>query len=455
MNCRFFSTLIIIFLINLSCQKFLDKVPDQSLTIPSTLKDFDALLNNNYITQRNMSLGDLSCDDWYCTYSGYQSLPLLVRNCFIWQKDIFEGSTSSDWNAAYYAIYYANIVLENIGKISDDTTSTAGHIAFDELKGRAFFIRAFSYYNLSQIFIVPYDSATATTDLGLPLRLHSDPNEKVARSSVRKTYEQMISDALQAKDLLGTTVNENTPNVPSKSAAYALLSKIYLSMGSYQDAGAYADSSLQLYSTLIDYNSLDTTKKLAFPIPTNNEVIYLALQGSYFSPFLRLVDSSLYRSYANGDLRKVIFFNTRNGGDDYYFRGSYTGTYTPFCGLATDEMYLNRAECYARAGDVTDAMADLNTLLKMRFQKGHFTNLIADNAEDAVRLILTERRKELIFRNVRWSDLRRLNQDSRFAITLTRQLNGQTYTLPPNDPKYTFPIPPDEISLGGVQQNKR
>jgi len=52
-------------------------------------------------------------------------------------------------------------------------------------------------------------------------------------------------------------------------------------------------------------------------------------------------------------------------------------------------------------------------------------------------------------------DLRRLNKDVRFAKTLTRAINGQTYTLSPNDPKYVMPIPIQEINTSGIAQNPR
>ena len=56
---------------------------------------------------------------------------------------------------------------------------------------------------------------------------------------------------------------------------------------------------------------------------------------------------------------------------------------------------------------------------------------------------------------MRWEDLRRLNKEPRFATTLQRVSKGTTYTLAPNDPKYTFPIPDIEITLSGIPQNPR
>jgi hypothetical protein len=137
------------------------------------------------------------------------------------------------------------------------------------------------------------------------------------------------------------------------------------------------------------------------------------------------------------------------------FIGSYSGSLLYFDGLATDELYLIRAECNARSGKTTEAMNDLNDLLITRYATGHFTPLTASNAGNALDQILTERRKELVLRGLRWSDLRRLNKDPHYAVTLTRTLNGQTYSLPPNDNKYVFPIPDDEIKISGIPQNPR
>ena len=100
-------------------------------------------------------------------------------------------------------------------------------------------------------------------------------------------------------------------------------------------------------------------------------------------------------------------------------------------------------------------MNDLNALLKKRYLTGTYIDRTASSANDALVQILTERKKELAFRGLRWMDLRRLNREPQFATTLTRVINGQTYTLQPNSIRYALPIPDDEIALSGLQQNPR
>jgi len=100
-------------------------------------------------------------------------------------------------------------------------------------------------------------------------------------------------------------------------------------------------------------------------------------------------------------------------------------------------------------------MSDLNTLLRKRWKTGTYTDMTATDANDALAKVLTERRKELLFRSLRWTDLRRLNKESRFAVTLKRTLNGQDYTLAPNDLRDGLLIPQEVLNREPMPQNPR
>ena len=94
-------------------------------------------------------------------------------------------------------------------------------------------------------------------------------------------------------------------------------------------------------------------------------------------------------------------------------------------------------------------------MIVKRWKTGTFTPLAAGSMQDALILILRERRKELVFRDLRWTDLKRLNKETAFQQTIKRKINGQEYILLPNDNRYALPIPQSVISISGIQQNPR
>jgi hypothetical protein len=223
-------------------------------------------------------------------------------------------------------------------------------------------------------------------------------------------------------------------------------------MRDYDNAFIYADSSLMLNNTLLDYNTLNAS--MSYPVPLfNDETLFHSIYSTTLTLNLYAkTDSSLYNDYADNDLRKTIFFKTNSDGS-HTFKGSYDGSIRLFNGFAVDEMYLTRAECYARKGNVASAMNDLNTLLSKRWQTGTFTPYTATDANDALTQILNERRKELLMRGIRWTDLRRLNKEPQFQKILVRDIGGSKYYLYPNDKRYVFPIPLEIIQLTGIEQN--
>src|SRR5882762_7767691 len=103
-----------------SCSKsdFLDKKPNTQLVVPTTLVDFQALLDNQYIMQETPELGELSSDNYYMLNTVWQNLTAKPRNAYIWAKDIYEGQRQiPDWDLPYQQVFYANVVLDGLKKI--------------------------------------------------------------------------------------------------------------------------------------------------------------------------------------------------------------------------------------------------------------------------------------------------------------------------------------------------
>lgn len=429
----------ILFWLFMSCNK-LDIKPDLSRVVPSTLEDFQGILDNAdaifnlYYT----NYGEIAGAEFFVAYQDFQSnFTPLTSEVYKWNIADLTDSYFVDWNTSYSKILQCNIVLEGL---SDYQLTAQDGNSFNSIKGQALFHRAHSFFMLAEEFAPVYELNNLNKP-AIPLRTASDINLKYPISSVEKVYKQIVGDLKLALELLP----DDSPYLsrPDKAAGNALLARIYLAMDDYPNALKCANLSLQEHSILLDFNLLDGDSP--YPISQfNSEVMF---QGSIsydhlLSRNVSRINSSLIDLYELNDLRKKILFFEREDGS-FGFKGNYNGVEVNsiFAGIATDEVILIQAECNARLNNISIALDGLNTLLKKRYDNTSFLPVNITNQENLLRRILLERRKELLFRGLRWSDLRRLNKDSRFAVTLTRELNGQTYTLPPNDPRYIFPIP--------------
>ncbi len=444
----------ILFITIESCKKtdFLSGKPDQGLITPQTLEEFQSLLDNVGVMNGTVgsgvtpAFGEVGADNYYFHTSQPLPVYLALEQIYKWKDHIVSNIRFLDWDIPYRAIFYSNVVLDGLSTLDAASSKTD---AYNNVKGSALFFRSLMFHQLAQVFAVPYDKATASADLGLPLKLLSDINERPSRATVKQTYDRIIADLQTAKNLLPSTPLYKTR--PSKPAVSGLLARVYLSMNNYDSAWKYANECLGVYNTLIDFNDNSVVNFSGSPgikQTYNAEIIlYTNMLNAQISAIMpnassTRVDSVLYNSYSNDDLRKQVFFsnaNPVNTGNN--FKGSYaSSTNALFSGIAVDEVYLIRAECYARSGNVTEAMNDLNTLLLKRWKQGYFTPFTASSPAEALSKILIERRKELVFRGLRWTDLRRLNKLGA-NITLTRNFGGETFTLAPNDKRYTYLIP--------------
>lgn len=429
----------------------MDANNDQRQIIPKTIQDFQEILNNQQISVPGLLIGAADEYQWQKDYLNVNDLGNF--NTYIWNDDIWSSTTISNWILPYNEAFKSNIVLDGLNKINPKADQQK---EWNETKGDALFIRSFYFYQLLQLFAPVYDVSTASNQPGIPLRIGSDLQENLRRATLKESYDRVINDLEEALILLPDIPKYKSR--PSSNAAAAMLARVYLAMGDFNNALNFASKSLNYSNALLDYNS-EVIQKY------NKEVIF-STYISTSSPApkeeysVTAVDEGLINSYASEDLRRTLFF-TDNSLGGKYFRGTYAGfadgASDLFAGLATDEIYLIRAECYARAGNTTLALTDLNTLMINRWKNdGSWVPFTATTPDEALQKILLERRKELVFRGLRWTDLRRLNKLGA-NITIKRTLDdGTVVTLPPNSPKYTYLIPPSVMNFHpDWQQNSR
>lgn len=427
-----------------SCKKFLDAKPDESLAIPSTAKDLQALMDNfSVMNQSEPTANEGSADDYQLADADFNAItnPDFQR-IYTWEKEnLYEGS-SNDWYNQYRLIYFCNTVVTTARKISPSPE-------LNNALGQAHYYRAKCFFNLAQLYTKGF-SADAVNDLGLPLRLDPDFNQTSVRASNNETYQQIVNDVASAIKYLPN--EQITKYRPTKRAAYGLMARAYLTMGNFELANKYADSCLSLNHQLLDYNILNAS--VNYPIPMLNVEVLAQQTIPSTTPITQgrvKVPAVVYNIYQANDLRKAVFFKINTDGT-YSFKGSYEGELANFGGIAVDEIYLISAETNIRLGKVNLGLSYLNALLVKRYKTGTFTPYQSLDDQTAISLVLNERRKELLMRGLRWTDIKRLNVLGA-NINLSRTVNGKIYTLPANSLRYALPIPESVLALSGMPQN--
>ncbi|PUV24576.1 RagB/SusD family nutrient uptake outer membrane protein [Sphingobacterium athyrii] len=435
-----------------ACQNFLDEKPDIKLVVPRSLNDAELLLNDYSTMNTNYpQYGELGSDDYFLTGDLWESASDIdERNTYIWADLPYEDATQ--WRGPYKAVNNANQVLEVLAGLnaSDDPGRYA------RLWGEAHFFRAFAFHQLAGTFCSAYQNSTAGSEYGIPLRLTPGIDRQSLRGTLEDTYRQIILGYQAAVSNL--PVENPYLGKPALRSAYAGLSRAYLDMGEFEKAYLYADSCLKIYPDLIDFNSLSNSVGLPFA-RFNKEVLFPAVSKStgLMNADRSYVDSVLYKLYEADDLRKTLFFEASSElRDAYHFKGSFDNSSNNlFVGLSTSEIYLVKAESAARLRKIDVALSTMNSLLKSRWKTGRFVNWTERDPDKLLTMIILERRKELVYRGRRWSDLKRLNLDPRFAVVLTRKLGDQFYTLDPNSTKYAYRLSEMVVTLGEIPQNKR
>jgi len=378
------------------------------------------------------------------------------------------------WNGEYNMIVTINELLDNVSKTETDSVIL-------EAKAEALFMRAFSYFTLVRFYGRPY-YLQPDVNPGVPVitTLTTD-NSKTARSTVKATYAQIISDLNAAIPLFNTNRGSS---YASLYAAEALLSRVYLYMGgtfTTPDAGnnqlviTHATTVINSSSfTLLqgsDYQGYYTLQNT-----DNNEDIFatntlsaatsqLVAIAGYYVPIANMSPSGTYAPSPDllsligpADLRKS-FYNPATYPLSTYGDAFATNKYnlarvgfsskSPGRNLRLAEMYLNRAESYVKLGKNAEALADVNTI---RTRAG-LAALIGLTGQALFDEILLQRRIELAFEGQIGFDYYRngLSMVRNYVST-----DSQVTTVEPTSPKILLRIPVNEINLNpNLKQNEQ
>lgn len=416
-----------------SCDNFLDIQPVGKV-IPTTAPEFRSLMTEGYNTVPNdRGLATFRSDEVLLDATMSVNDLGSYLDIWRWNDDTPDENTASfQWRQWYHALFIANYTIESERLIKGGTSDE-----INQMVGEAYMLRAYVHFNLVNLHAPAYTTCDPATTKAVPLKLDSDVETVLPRSTVEEVYTSIINDMDSAQHYLNVDTWDPGYNYRFNTLSVdALRSRVFLYMGRWAESLAASQHVLAKKSDLATVSS-------QLPNHYNSVENIVALEQVMSAQYARTVkvDRAFYRLYTSSDLRRRAYFNQVTSSNILLTKG---GSNTYSCSLRTGEMYLNAAEAAWHTGAYDDAAEYLLTLQRTRFNDGGSAKeaaVAAMSNDELLDEILTERARELAFEGHRWFDLRRNGQPR-----LERTYRGETFTLEQGDPRYTIRIPSEAIA---------
>ena len=477
-----------------ACDNYLDIVPKGESVLNKT-SDYLGLLEDMY----GYPLGS----EWYLCGEATSHDMSQIENytyplnstAFFWDEEFDRASymTETGYNVLYSTCYSkianCNIIIDNIadseGSDEDKKTGLA----------QAKLLRAFNYFYLINTYARPYDPQTAESERGIILRDNFNLEEEGRQSSVADAYRLIQKDIDEALPHLPHVATSNFR--PDKSFGYGLKAKVHLfkrEIGEALQAAldgikeAEGEGKHRLWDMNTEYNAGLTYVRNLFSLNDAMFDSWFEYRGSFYASF-RSMASNLYFVSGYDNPEHLLYQHGLNAMEPHprmvrkpvidLFNRTQDLRYTFCCelmptrptaesgsialsnmqvkwncgGMKLSEVYLMAAECYARQGKAEEAMKYVNALRKNRIIASHYADLEATDADEAMKIVRQERQRELLLTSNGFFDMRRFCTE--FNETLTREYNGNTYTLKPGSHLLTYPFPVSAMQNSRLQQNSK
>ncbi len=333
------------------------------------------------------------------------------------ETTFFTGINGGVYTDFYYAIYRANVVIENFQFV--DNLDPADQI---RLEAESRFIRAICHWGAVKIFARPFGYTANNDHAGVPLRLQSS-QEPLPRATVKEVYEAIVEDLQFALIHLPATNGVYA----TQHAARAYLAQVHFLMGEFAEAAFQAGN-------IIASNDfgLDTDLDRFETDFINSETIFGIVsqpndfRSSWFRDNLR---SDNTNSPQLAFSENFAFFMSLSGAGDARSQW-YTPGVRALCNRFNDKEYFNiplahltlmhliRSESLAEIElDLETAIADINAIRDRAFGAGNFTLTPTSTAEEIRDAARDEFRKETVGEGL-WTEqlLRRGTQGESIVI---------------------------------------
>lgn len=443
-----------------SCNDYIDVLP-KGMRIPTTLQDFEALMRNEY------SANYLACaqapyllNDKFVGTNACRNQDNLTTCHYMWKEDrdrtLLNASTEDVFDNGYGIIGVMNTIIENAPGATDATDAEK-----NEVLAYAYAVRAFVLFQIVNYYADAYDPVKAEATPGVPLIYSANLNAPWHQGSVKEVYDQILSDFNKSIEL-GVPEKAMTAVQPDRGAVEAGLARVYLSMREYDKALAHAEAALDRNSRLFDWNDFyarykdrvdnpDDYNKITSPMDHVNVENYWFCSGNG-NPNYPCSDIDIPEErramFEPGDVRALCRWKKYQSQADVYYRGMLTGYYN-LSGIATPEVYLIKAECQVRKGNITDGLETLDTVRKTRLAPDSYTPSAASDEGEAIAKIRRAKADELINSIYPFIDAKRLNAEGKYTVTLTKTFDDKAYTLSPTSHLWTMVFPANAINRPG------
>jgi len=481
----FYTSLCFLFVISSSCNKFLEKEPDNRAKLDSPQK-VSELLGTAYPQANYQPFAESMTDNVTDIGNGGDDNTIHDPYFFIDTRENQQDSPEFYWYGCYTAIAAANQALATISKAASPNDYSAQ-------KGEALVARAYAHFMLVNFFSRFYDATTAATDPGIPYVTEPETVfiKQYERKTVQYVYDMIEKDLLEGLPL----IKDAGYSVPkyhfNRSAANAFATRFYLFKKDYNKVIQYATEAIPGNNFAPNLRQWNTTYK---DITDVTELFKIYAKATEPANLLLVETSSVWaRNYytnrygvdptkqgqifprpdplTGGNLAFALY-SINNGThvlvpkiDEYFVKVSVNANIgTPYVMVplfTAEEVLFNQTEAYAYTGNITAALANLNTYASTRINNYDpaSNNITAaqinsvfgtTNIRDGlIKAILYYKRAEFIHEGMRWFDILRYKMP---VVHTTK--DGQTLTLAADDLRKVLQIP-QSTSLAGLKPNPR
>lgn len=413
--------------LGVSCNDFLDEMPDNRTTLDSAEK-IKKILVSAYPTSSYALVTELSSDniDDYGESNPYTNRFWAETAYWKHTTETENDDLKNTWTAHYKAISNANEALKALEEMGFPAE-------LNPLRGEALLARAYAHFTLVNLFSKHYNPQTSASDLGIPYMEKSETtlNPQYERGTVKDVYEKINADIELGLPLIRDDIYDVPKYHFNRAAAYAFAARFNLFYEKWQKAVDYASVALGANpeAVLRDWEALGNLPRT--PSVIGNAFIQaddkanLLLQTSYSN--LGLVFGPYYTGSRFNHISDISNRETLRAAGPWGTTDTYTFWHRPFVYSATnldktlfyklpyifqytdlvtqtgyrravnllfstDETLLVRAEAYVMLKNYTKATEDLNIWSKNFLRSGQnitqaeietFYSTLAYSTEDA------------------------------------------------------------------------